>query len=105
MMKSITNQKHPPKAEAAEGQVFLSSWWFQPIGKILVKMDNLPQKSGENKKCLSCHHLVVEKITNLDFQITHLDGEPRPRMQKELQSCTLGPCGEKDDFNGSKKTS
>ena len=36
----------------------LSSWWFQPIWKILVKLDHLPQFSGwKFQKYLSCHHL------------------------------------------------
>ena len=31
------------------------SWWFQPIWKILVKLDHFPKVRGENKKYLSCH--------------------------------------------------
>ena len=48
-----------------------SSWWFQPIWKILVKLDHLPQGLGENQKCLkpppsylsgcSPHLVTVEK--------------------------------------------
>ena len=36
-----------------------SSWWFQPIWKIWVKMGTFPTVRGENKKCLSCHHLEM----------------------------------------------
>ncbi len=34
----------------------MSSWWFQPISKILVKFNHFPKDRGENKKSLSCHH-------------------------------------------------
>ncbi len=34
------------------------SWWFQPSCKILVKLDHFHRDRGENKKCVSCHHLV-----------------------------------------------
>ena len=34
-----------------------SSWWFQPLWKILVKLEIFPNFRGENKKYLSCHHL------------------------------------------------
>jgi len=37
----------------------LPSWWFQPIWKILVKLDHLPRDRVENKKYLSCHHLAT----------------------------------------------
>ena len=53
---------------------FISSWWFQPTWKILVKLDHFPNFWGETKKYLSCHHLVfwggLEKITprNLRFR-------------------------------------
>ena len=33
-----------------------TSWWFQPIWQILVKLDHFPRDRGE-KKYLSCHHL------------------------------------------------
>ncbi len=33
-----------------------TSWWFQPIWKILVKLDHFPKVRGENKQYLSCHH-------------------------------------------------
>ena len=29
-----------------------TSWWFQPIFKILVKLDHFPKDRGENKKYL-----------------------------------------------------
>ena len=28
----------------------MSTWWFQPIWKILVKLDHFPRDRGENKK-------------------------------------------------------
>ena len=34
-----------------------SSWWFQPIWKIVDKLDHFPNFRSENKKYLSCHHL------------------------------------------------
>ena len=33
------------------------SWWFQPIWKILVKLDHFFKVRGENKKYWSCHQL------------------------------------------------
>ena len=36
-----------------------SSWWFQPIWKILVRLDHFFRDRGEHKKYLSCHHLVM----------------------------------------------
>ena len=39
------------------------SWWFQPIWKILVKLDHFPRVRGENKKYVSNHHLADLKIT------------------------------------------
>ena len=29
----------------------ITSWWFQPIWKILVKLDHFPGDRGKNKKC------------------------------------------------------
>ena len=34
----------------------ISSWWFQPIWKIWVKMVSSSPSRDKNKKCLSCHH-------------------------------------------------
>ena len=34
----------------------ITCWWFQPIWKILVKLDHETPGRGENEKCLSCHH-------------------------------------------------
>ena len=36
---------------------WMTSWWFQPIWKILVKLDHSPRVRGENKKYLKFHHL------------------------------------------------
>ena len=36
--------------------ITVRGWWFQPIWKILVKLDHFPRVRGENKKYLSCHH-------------------------------------------------
>ena len=45
----------------SEASIFhwtMTSWWFQPIWKICSsKWDHFPRVRGENKKCLSCHHL------------------------------------------------
>ena len=37
----------------------VSSWWFQPNWKILVKLDHFPRDRGEHEKQLSCHHLGI----------------------------------------------
>ena len=34
-----------------------ASWWFQPNGKILVKLDHCPNfRDEKSKKYMSCHH-------------------------------------------------
>ena len=38
-----------------------TGWWFQPIWKILVKLEIFPKVRGENEKYLSCHHLVMSQ--------------------------------------------
>ena len=57
---------------------YYSGWWFQPIWKILVKLEIFPNFRGENsKKYLSCHHLVLDvykilrwmMLKNFVFQI------------------------------------
>ena len=35
----------------------ISGWWFQPISKILVKLDHFPNFRGKNKKNIWNHHL------------------------------------------------
>ena len=42
---------------------WISSWWFQPIWKILLKLDHFPNFRGENKKCWN-HHLRL-----FEFQV------------------------------------
>ena len=37
-----------------------SSWWFQPLWKIWVKMGSSSPNKGENKKYLSCHLVFVQ---------------------------------------------
>ena len=39
---------------------------FQPIWKILVKMGSSSPGRGENKKCLSCHHLDNQFISETE---------------------------------------
>ena len=48
---------------------YTTSWWFQPLRKLLVKMGNFPKVRGENKKYLSCHH--PDKYTKF-FRMFHL---------------------------------
>ena len=45
----------------------ITSWWFQLISKILVKLDHFPKYLDENKKCLSCHHLDQKQTTPTTF--------------------------------------
>ena len=35
-----------------------TSWWFQLISKNICQIRSFPPNRDENKKCLSCHHLV-----------------------------------------------
>ena len=44
-----------------------SSWWFQPIWKICSSNWIISPSRGENKKYLSCHHLVMEIWWNLEI--------------------------------------
>ena len=36
----------------------ITGWWFQPISKIWVNLEIFSPNRGENKKYLSCNHLV-----------------------------------------------
>ena len=75
-----------------------TSWWFQPISKILVKLDHLPRDRDENKKYLSCHHLVYITPTHhpcfhkslIFFQPATLDLDPKdpqnPRCASRIGS-------------------
>ena len=42
-----------------------SSWWFQPIWKILVKLDHLPRVSGwrQKSKNACCSKLLMRELT------------------------------------------
>ena len=40
---------------------------------MLVKLDHFPRDQGENKKCLSCHHLVIHvTATSRFFDLEHM---------------------------------
>ncbi len=52
-----------------------TKWWFQPIWKILVKLDHFPRDRGENQKYWN-HHLVIFDLSK-DF----------------VKICTLIPSG------------
>ena len=45
---------------------YITGWWFQPIWKILVKMGSSSPGRGENKTCLSCHHLDNQFISETE---------------------------------------
>ena len=52
--KSICHgSKTPIKLESKTiiNSKYITSWWFQPLWKILVKLDHFPSR-GENKTCL-----------------------------------------------------
>ena len=57
-----------PRNHSSKHQHFpwenVTSWWFQPIWKIFVKMGIFPNFRGKNKEYLSCHHLVSFKTDN-----------------------------------------
>ena len=36
-----------------------SSWWSTHLKNMIVKLDHSPRDRDENKKYLSCHHLVL----------------------------------------------
>ena len=50
-----------------EPNIKFPSWWFQPIWKILVKLDDFPRDRGLNKNVWN-HHLVSHRISAQDFQ-------------------------------------
>ena len=61
---SFFHHKNPSKKTSAKNRIWLdlgwlSSWWFQPIWNILVKMDLFPKGGVKITKYLSCHHLVT----------------------------------------------
>ena len=77
----------------------ITSWWFQPIWKILVKLEifhNLPQFSGENKKYLkpppTCRlgsHLTIPAVFVVYRAITSVFA---PRLF--TQGCSSAPFGQ-----------
>ena len=50
---------------ANNGMNCLSSWWFQPIWNILVKMGSSSPNRDENKKYLSCHQPATYRTYQL----------------------------------------
>ncbi len=69
-------------------------WWFQPIWKILVKLDHLPRDRGENNKYLSCHHLewlVVSHCTHQAIQV--VEGLPLRFTRKHHRDFSHGSPG------------
>ena len=66
-----------------------SSWRFQAIWKILVKLDHFFRDRGEHKKYLSCHHLVMVP-GNDEGRMTRsfFPRIPQPR-QWLLNSCSV----------------
>ena len=55
--KKINNHYSSPMLHPTNKSTRITSWWFQPNWKILVKLDHFPRVRGGNKKYLSCHHL------------------------------------------------
>ena len=52
-----------------DGKVWLEVWWFQPLWKIVVKLDHFPKDRGENKKyCIWNHHLVYTHVCVFGFK-------------------------------------
>ena len=73
--------------------ITVPGWWFQPIWKILVKLDHFPRVRGEKKKYLSCHHpgschpFLYFTIPNkhLHFQATNGLLSPHPPTWKPCE--------------------
>ena len=57
LLESLTNNKTQ----------YLSSWWFQPISKIISQNRNLPQV-GVNIKIAGNHHLVIIFTTQMPYK-------------------------------------
>ena len=55
--QKINNHYSSPMLHPTNKSTRITSWWFQPNWKILVKLDHFPRVRGGNKKYLSCHHL------------------------------------------------
>ena len=65
-----------------------TSWWFQPIWKIWVKLDHLyhfPNFRDEDKKYLSCHHLDSFSILGFPLDIFPSKPAPKPRVVSLLR--------------------
>ena len=61
-----------------------SGWWFQPIPKILVKLDHFPSFRGENKKYLKPPPIdIVYKAKYTIHQDTETHGFRRPKPLNE----------------------
>ncbi len=61
---------HPPRLPHST-----SSWWFQPISKILVKLNISPNR-GENKNCFHIPHFFLRENSSI------LQNETKPRLPK-----------------------
>ena len=69
-----------PGANKKRNLSILSSWWFQPIWKILVNLAHFCRDRGENKNYLSCHHPVIS------WQFCHCDMHLEGWWKRDLQN-------------------
>ena len=91
-----TNRVQHNKSE--ESQV-KSGWWFQPIWKILVKLEIFPKVRGEHKKWLLNHHLEifspshlgVSLASNFDCRVFCTTCDGAPRSKPAIDRWSAGP--------------
>ena len=69
-LSKLTELTHAKAMQPTSSQAHrkLPSWWFQPIWKISVKLGIFPKFRGENKKYVSCHHLVTISFTKTQIR-------------------------------------
>ena len=60
-----------------------SGWWFQPISKILVKLDQFPTVRGENKKYLKPPPSLFLWVGHENLKVSELVLAPSAKLPKQ----------------------
>ena len=88
--KEISSSKHRnfqgrtvSFGEGSFTQPFKISWWFQPISKILVKLDHFPTDRGGGGRCLSLSPARQVLPYFEDFHGEKIQFHPKQSPKKE----------------------
>ena len=60
---------HHPSPFSSQRPLINLCWWFQPIWKMLVKLDPFPQTGMKINKYLSCHHPVKSDVSPFNSSV------------------------------------